>query len=280
MKREQSSTAIAEVEHAREAASRPDWGDAYEILSRIDEESGLAAEDLELLATSAFLTDHREESRSARMRAYHVYVQQGEARRAARCAMRIGLDRISTSEITQAGGCLPASMSGCTAWVVRAHRLPDDLLLTRVNAKTTPMIDTVQANRAQACATPDVNDRPSPKKAASSSDTAIRMRKWSITQISEPAATLRKVSTSSSWPASRGCRRFPSGVRKPPPGPLPHRSSVQSAVRRQSCLLPPARKSHPAPPANVGPVRSWSPPVGQDFRWPSTLFGDPRPCLW
>lgn len=120
MARAQSSTAITGVEHAREAASRLDWGNAYEILSRIDQVSGLAAGDLELLATSAFLTGQREESRSARMRAYHVYVQQGEARRAARCAMRIGLDRISTSEITQAGGCLPASMSGCTAWVVRA----------------------------------------------------------------------------------------------------------------------------------------------------------------
>ncbi|MGH8925629.1 MAG: LuxR C-terminal-related transcriptional regulator [Acidimicrobiia bacterium] len=120
MEREQSSTAIAEVERAREVASRLDWGEAYEILSRIDQVSALAAEDLELLATSAFLTGNREESRSARMRAYHVYVQKGEARRAARCAVRLGLDRISTTEITQAGGCLPASMSGCTAWVVRA----------------------------------------------------------------------------------------------------------------------------------------------------------------
>ena len=56
MARAQSSTDVTAVEQAREAASRLDWGDAYEILSRIDQASGLAAEDLELLATSAFLT--------------------------------------------------------------------------------------------------------------------------------------------------------------------------------------------------------------------------------
>ncbi len=120
MARAQSSTAITGVEHAREAASRRDWGDAYETLSRIDQVSGLAAEDLELLATSAFLTGQREESRDARMRAYHVYVQEGDSRRAARCAVRIGLDRVSTGEITQAGGCLPASISSCAAWRARA----------------------------------------------------------------------------------------------------------------------------------------------------------------
>lgn len=120
MEREQPSTAMAGVEHAREAASRLHWGDTYTVLSKIDKESGLAAEDLELLAASAFLTGHREESRDARMRAYHVYVQEGDSRRAARCAVRIGLDRVSTGEITQAGGCLPASISGCTAWRERA----------------------------------------------------------------------------------------------------------------------------------------------------------------
>lgn len=128
MAQERSSVAMDGTEHAREAASRRDWHDVYETLARADKTSRLAAEDLELLATSAFLTGNREESRRARMRAYHIYVQRGETRQAARCAMRVGLDRISTSEITQAGGCLPASISGCAAWRARASvHLADDL---------------------------------------------------------------------------------------------------------------------------------------------------------
>jgi DNA-binding CsgD family transcriptional regulator len=128
MAQERFSVAMDGTEHAREAASSHDWQDAYETLARADKTSRLAAEDLELLATSAFLTGNREESRRARMRAYHIYVQRGETRQAARCAMRIGLDRISTSEITRAGGCLPASISGCAAWRARASvHLADDL---------------------------------------------------------------------------------------------------------------------------------------------------------
>lgn len=114
------SIAIDEVFRARKAASRLDWQEAYEMLSRVDRRSGLKVEDLELLATSAFLTGHREESRRARTRAYHTYLHRGEYRWAARCAVKIGLEQISTSEITQAAGCLPASMSGCTAWIDRA----------------------------------------------------------------------------------------------------------------------------------------------------------------
>lgn len=120
MVRERPSVAVGETEQASEMAAGLDWQDAYETLARTDEESGLSAEDLEHLATAAFLTGDRYESRRARMRAYHVYVQRGDSRRAARCALRIGLDRVSASEITRAGGCLPASISSCTAWRERA----------------------------------------------------------------------------------------------------------------------------------------------------------------
>lgn len=120
MVHERPSVAIGETEQSSEVAVGLDWQDAYETLARTDAESGLSAEDLELLATAAFLTGDREESRRARMRAYRVYVQRGDSRRAARCALRIGLDRVSAGEITRAGGCLPASISSCTAWRERA----------------------------------------------------------------------------------------------------------------------------------------------------------------
>ena len=113
------------LDAARTASADGDWLDAYEALSQIDARSALPAADLELLATAALLCGHPEDCRQARLRAYQIYVNTGETCRAARCAARIGLDQLGAGEIAEAVGCLPASMSSCSAWVAQGSALLD-----------------------------------------------------------------------------------------------------------------------------------------------------------
>jgi tetratricopeptide (TPR) repeat protein len=119
----QLAAGISALEGARKAAADRRWLDAYEALSQIDGQSALTAADLELLATASFLCGHAEDCRQARLRAYQIYVNRGEFRRAARCAATLGFDQLSTGEIAQAVGCLPASMSSCSAWVAQGSAL-------------------------------------------------------------------------------------------------------------------------------------------------------------
>jgi DNA-binding NarL/FixJ family response regulator len=111
------------LEQARRAASDRRWPEAYQRLSELDRRHALAVEDLELLATSAFLLGRRAECRQARMRAYHLHLHSGDLRRAARCAARIGLEQLDLGEVAQAAGCLPVSLSGCSAWAAQAEAL-------------------------------------------------------------------------------------------------------------------------------------------------------------
>jgi DNA-binding CsgD family transcriptional regulator len=111
------------LESARAAASARRWSDVYEVLDELDRRSALAVEDLELLATAAFLLGHRQECRQVRLRAYQLYLHRGNVRQAARCAARIGLEQLSAGEIAEVAGCLPVSLSACSAWAAQAAAL-------------------------------------------------------------------------------------------------------------------------------------------------------------
>ena len=100
-----------ELERGREAYARRTWMDAYESLSRADQTSPLGAEDLELLATSAYMLG-RDNELSGLERAYHVYLDAGEALRAARCAFWVGMQLSTLGEIGRG-----------TGWLGRARRL-------------------------------------------------------------------------------------------------------------------------------------------------------------
>jgi hypothetical protein len=50
----------AEVEHGREAYARRRWQEAFDALSQADEQTQLGAEDVELLATAAFMLAREE----------------------------------------------------------------------------------------------------------------------------------------------------------------------------------------------------------------------------
>jgi tetratricopeptide (TPR) repeat protein len=85
---------------------------AYESLSRADRTAPLVAEDLELLATSAFMLGRDDECLSYLERAYHVYLDGGEAMRAVRCAFWVGMNLALRGEMGRA-----------TGWLGRAQRL-------------------------------------------------------------------------------------------------------------------------------------------------------------
>ncbi len=121
-----AATEADSVEHARALIDRRRWWDAYQMLSRLDSRSALGGQDLEELAVSAFLCGRRRDSKHAWLRAYQIHLNDGDPRAAALCAIRIGLGQISTGELAEASGCLPASLTSCAAWVANASSLLAD----------------------------------------------------------------------------------------------------------------------------------------------------------
>jgi DNA-binding CsgD family transcriptional regulator len=101
-----------ELELGREAYARSAWATAHESLARADELEPLAAEDLELLATSAYMLGYEDEWMRILERAYHRHAEGGETRRAARCAFWIGIHFALRGE-----------MGPATGWLGRAQRL-------------------------------------------------------------------------------------------------------------------------------------------------------------
>jgi DNA-binding CsgD family transcriptional regulator len=101
-----------ELARGREAAGRLAWADAYTALSLADRSSSLAGEDLELLATAAYLLGRVEESLRALQRAQRLHAEGGDPRRAARCAFWVVFHLINQGELAQASG-----------WLARANRL-------------------------------------------------------------------------------------------------------------------------------------------------------------
>jgi DNA-binding CsgD family transcriptional regulator/tetratricopeptide (TPR) repeat protein len=96
----------------REAAGRLAWADAYTALSLADQSSSLVAEDLELLATAAYLLGRMEDCLRALQRAQQLHAGGGDPRRAARCAFWMTFHYGSRGDLAQASG-----------WFGRANRL-------------------------------------------------------------------------------------------------------------------------------------------------------------
>jgi DNA-binding NarL/FixJ family response regulator len=90
------------------------WLEAHESLSRADDAASLAMEDLELLATSAYMLGRDDEWMRNLERAHHLYVDAGETLRAARCAIWVGINFALRGEV-----------GGATGWLGRAQRLLD-----------------------------------------------------------------------------------------------------------------------------------------------------------
>jgi DNA-binding CsgD family transcriptional regulator len=98
--------------HGRESYRRQAWAAAYQSLAQADQATLLEVEDLELLATSAYLSGREDEFLRVLERAHQAHLHAGDSVRAARCAFWIGLRLLLCGETGRA-----------TGWLARAQRL-------------------------------------------------------------------------------------------------------------------------------------------------------------
>lgn len=104
--------AAAALEAGRASYAAQAWSDAFASLSQADRITGLGAEDLERLATSAYLIGREDEFLRGLERAHDLHVDAGALPRGARCAFWIGMRLAERGEMGQA-----------TGWLGRAGRL-------------------------------------------------------------------------------------------------------------------------------------------------------------
>lgn len=104
--------AVAELERGRESYAKLAWPDAYAALTAADQAVGLGAEDLELLARSAYMLGRDDDYVGGLERAHRAHLDAGEALRAVRCAFWIGHNWLFRGETVPARG-----------WFARAQRL-------------------------------------------------------------------------------------------------------------------------------------------------------------
>ena len=105
---------IDELERGRASYARRAWSEAHESLTRADQASSLDADDLELLATAAYMLGLDDDYLGAMERAHHAHLAAGEALPAVRCGFWVGLNHLLRGE-----------MSRATGWFARAQRLLD-----------------------------------------------------------------------------------------------------------------------------------------------------------
>lgn len=104
--------ATGDLDRARRHFAQRRWAEAHGAFSRADHTSRLAGEDLESLATSAFLVGLEDEYVEALERAHLAYLDRGAVAQAVHCAYWIGLHFALRGDTGQANG-----------WVGRGWRL-------------------------------------------------------------------------------------------------------------------------------------------------------------
>jgi len=108
-------TAADPPDQGREAFARQAWTDACAQLSAADRESPLEPEDLQRLATAAYLIGRDAESADTWARAHQQFLSRGDVERAARCAFWLAFGLLSHGERARAG-----------AWIARGRGLLDE----------------------------------------------------------------------------------------------------------------------------------------------------------
>lgn len=103
-----------EIGRARDAFNRRAWRRAYDGLSAAAAMEPLEVDDLERLASAAYLSGLGDESRSAWIRAHERYADLGDVARAVRCAFWLAFALLNAGDLARGGG-----------WVDRAQRLLD-----------------------------------------------------------------------------------------------------------------------------------------------------------
>lgn len=100
------------VDPGRRAYAGRAWSDAYEHLSRADEEAPLGADDLLRLAQSAFMLGRVDEFLELIERTHNAYLEEDDVLAATRCAFYLGVNLSIRGELARASG-----------WFSRAQRL-------------------------------------------------------------------------------------------------------------------------------------------------------------
>jgi DNA-binding CsgD family transcriptional regulator/tetratricopeptide (TPR) repeat protein len=104
--------AARELERGRDAFAALAWGEAVEALERAERAAPLGGEDLERLATSAYMLGRVDDFLSCLERAQRGHAEGGEPLRAARCAVFLGMHLAVRGEMGRA-----------TGWFGRAQRI-------------------------------------------------------------------------------------------------------------------------------------------------------------
>jgi tetratricopeptide (TPR) repeat protein len=113
--RESRMARMDALERGRESFRRKAWGDAYAQFSDVDLQTPLGLDDLERLASAAYLSGRDPESEEIWSRAYKESMDRSDWARAARCAFWLSITLNSRSEMAKASG-----------WLARAQRALDD----------------------------------------------------------------------------------------------------------------------------------------------------------
>jgi DNA-binding CsgD family transcriptional regulator len=103
------------LEEGRRAFARRAWAGAFAQLSAADRQDPLGPEDLELLATAAYLVGRDDDGAEFGTRAHHAFLARGEVERAVRCAFWLAYAYLNRGDHARGGG-----------WMARARRLLDD----------------------------------------------------------------------------------------------------------------------------------------------------------
>ena len=103
------------IGRARDAFNKQAWRRAYDELSAAAVVEPLEVDDLERLASAAYLAGLSEESRSAWISAHEKCAHVGDVARAVRCAFWLAFALLNAGDLARGGG-----------WVDRAQRLLDD----------------------------------------------------------------------------------------------------------------------------------------------------------
>lgn len=103
------------VDRGRESFARRAWGDAYAQLSAADHESPLEAEDLERVATAAYLIGRDAQSADILARAHQAFLGRGDRESAARCAFWLAFGLLNKGELARGGG-----------WIARAQHVLEE----------------------------------------------------------------------------------------------------------------------------------------------------------
>ncbi len=104
--------AVGDLEQGRESYATEAWADAYEAFVRADRAAALEADDLELLARSAYMLGRDDDYVGGLERAHHAHLDDGAALPAVRSAFWIGHNLLFRGETVRA-----------TGWFARAQRL-------------------------------------------------------------------------------------------------------------------------------------------------------------